>query len=223
MIPGKDKSEKLNIITGVDKFHLKSGCINSSLVNRVREPILYSSGLCSLTGHKVSTETKIKDFEKINKSVLSHITFYLEDDNRKPVDFNGKTISFTRQLIKKQKQNLDLVQPKNKTKDLLLSLTKNCETPIKQIQTKLKQTLKIKLTKPREIFHFNPAISIENFWMAQLISLEVYTSTFNIIHQNNKIELFTDTFDEFSFGEQEGELEELVDFSNISHGLYMMQ
>ena len=28
------------------------------------------------------------------------ITFYLEDDDHKPVDFNGETISFTCQLIK---------------------------------------------------------------------------------------------------------------------------
>ena len=36
----------------------------------------------------------------INKSVLSHITFYLEDDDHKPVEFNNETISFTCQLIK---------------------------------------------------------------------------------------------------------------------------
>ena len=28
------------------------------------------------------------------------ITFYLEDDDHKPIDFNGETISFTCQLIK---------------------------------------------------------------------------------------------------------------------------
>ena len=33
-------------------------------------------------------------------NLLSLITFYLEDDDRKPVDFNGETISFTCQLIK---------------------------------------------------------------------------------------------------------------------------
>ena len=35
----------------------------------------------------------------MNKSVLSHITFYLEDDDHKPVNFNGETIKFTCQLI----------------------------------------------------------------------------------------------------------------------------
>ena len=33
-------------------------------------------------------------------NLLSLITFYLEDDDRKPVDFNAETISFTCQLIK---------------------------------------------------------------------------------------------------------------------------
>ena len=30
---------------------------------------------------------------------MSHITFYLEDDDYKPVDFNGETISFTCQGV----------------------------------------------------------------------------------------------------------------------------
>ena len=38
---------------------------------------------------------------KIIESVFSHVTNYLEDDDHKPVDFNGETISFTCQLLKK--------------------------------------------------------------------------------------------------------------------------
>ena len=38
-------------------------------------------------------------FLKKNKSVLSHITFYIEDDDHKPVDFHNEAISFTCQLI----------------------------------------------------------------------------------------------------------------------------
>ena len=36
----------------------------------------------------------------MNESVLSHIRFYFEDNDHKPVDFNNETISFTCQLIK---------------------------------------------------------------------------------------------------------------------------
>ena len=48
---------------------------------------------------KIYKEPKIKFFKK-NKRVLSHITFYLEDDDCKSVNCNGETISFTCQLIK---------------------------------------------------------------------------------------------------------------------------
>ena len=41
----------------------------------------------------------------MNKSVLSHIMFYIEDDDYKPVDFNGETKSFTCQRFKNQKRN----------------------------------------------------------------------------------------------------------------------
>ena len=37
----------------------------------------------------------------ITESVLSLITFYLKDDDHKPVDFSGEGTSFTFQLIKK--------------------------------------------------------------------------------------------------------------------------
>ena len=57
--------------------------------------------------------------------------------------------------------NLNVIQPKNETEDLLLSITKNCETLIKQTQKKAEETLKFKMIKPRETFHFNPPISIE--------------------------------------------------------------
>ena len=35
----------------------------------------------------------------MNKSVLSRISFYLEDDDHKPVDFNNEAITFSCQLI----------------------------------------------------------------------------------------------------------------------------
>ena len=99
MIAGSHKIDKPINITGIDKVHLKCDCINGSFVKCVREPILYSFGLSSLPGHKILKEPRIKLFKKINKSVLSHITFYFEDDDHKPLDFNNETVSFTCQLI----------------------------------------------------------------------------------------------------------------------------
>ena len=100
MIAGSYKSNKPINITGIDKIHLKCDCVQGSIVNGVREPILYSFALSSPTGRKIFKEPRIKLFKKITKSVLSHITFYFEDDDHKPVDFNGETVSFTCQLNK---------------------------------------------------------------------------------------------------------------------------
>ena len=100
LIAGLYKSERPINITGIDKVHLKCDCVDGSIVNGTREPILYSFALDQPPGHKIYKEPKVKLFKKINKRVLSHIIFYLEDDDYKPVDFNGETISFTCQLIK---------------------------------------------------------------------------------------------------------------------------
>ena len=100
LIGGSYKSDKPINITGIDKIHLKCDCIQGSIINGVRESILYSFALSSPLGHKTYKEPRVKLFKKINKSVLSHITFYFEDDDHKPIDFNKETISFTCQLIK---------------------------------------------------------------------------------------------------------------------------
>ena len=100
LIAGSYKSNKPINITGIDKIHLKCDCIHGLIVNGIREPILYSFALSSPPGHKIYKEPRVKLFKKVNKSVLSHITFYFENDDYKPVNFHGETISFTCQLIK---------------------------------------------------------------------------------------------------------------------------
>ena len=100
IIAGSYKSNKPINITGIDKIRLKCDCIQVSIVNGIREPILISFALSSSPGHKIHKEPRIKLFRKINKSILSHISFYFEDDDYKPVDFNNETISFTCQFIK---------------------------------------------------------------------------------------------------------------------------
>ena len=100
MIPGSYKIENPINITGIDKIRLKADCIQGSIVNSVREPILHSFALDQPPGHKIYKEPKVKLFKKINRSDLSHITFYLEDDDYNAVDFNVETISFNCQLTK---------------------------------------------------------------------------------------------------------------------------
>ena len=100
LIAGSYKSNKPINITGIDKVHLKCDCIDGSIMNGTREPILYSFALDQPPGHKIYKEPKVKLFKKIDKSVLSHITFYFEDDDYKPVDFNNEIVLITCQLIK---------------------------------------------------------------------------------------------------------------------------
>ena len=86
--------------------------------------------------------------------------------------------------------NLNMIQPKNITEDLLLSITKNCETLIQQTHTKPQETLEFKMTKPRETFHFKTPFQIKGDSMIGLTDLGVYNSIYNITEENNKFELY---------------------------------
>ena len=110
-----------------------------------------------------------------------------------------------------------MIQPKNETEDLLLSITKNCETLIEQTHRKPEETLEFKMLKQRETFHFNPPIQTKGDWMLGLIDLEVYNSIFNITKENNKFELYTDTFDKFSFLELRDEVEEILNIPEMTN------
>ena len=86
--------------------------------------------------------------------------------------------------------NLNMIRPKNETEDLLLSITKNCETLIEKTHRKAEETLEFKMIKPRETFHFKAPIQVKGDWMIGLVDLEVYNSIFNITEENNKFKLY---------------------------------
>ena len=86
--------------------------------------------------------------------------------------------------------NLNMIRPKNATENLLLSITKNCETLIEQTHRKSEETLELKMIKPRESFHFKPPIQVKGDWIIGLTDLEVYISIFNTTEENNKFELY---------------------------------
>ena len=109
-----------------------------------------------------------------------------------------------------------MIQPKNETENLLLSITKKCENLIEQTHRKPEETLEFKMVKPRETFHFNPPTQVKKDWMLGLIDLEVYNSIFNMTKENNKFELYTNTFDEFSFEELKDEIEEILNIPEIT-------
>ena len=96
----KYTSQKVVNLGSTNKIHLKCDCIDGSVLNGIRQPILFSFILDKLPGYKVFSEPETIHYKKINKSVLNTITFYLEDDNNKEVNFNGETLTFTLQMIK---------------------------------------------------------------------------------------------------------------------------
>ena len=93
-------SQKIVNLTNTNKIHLKCDVIDGSVVNGIRQPILYSFVLDKPSGYKVFCEPETIHSKKINKPVLNTITFQLEDDNNEEVDFNGKTLTSTLQMIK---------------------------------------------------------------------------------------------------------------------------
>ena len=95
--------------------------------------------------------------------------------------------------------NLIMIRPRKETEDLLLSITKKCETLIEQTHRKAEETLEFKMFKPRETFHFRPPIQIQGCWMIGLTDLELHNSIFNITEENNKFEFFRDSSNKFGF------------------------
>ena len=110
-----------------------------------------------------------------------------------------------------------MIRSKDETEKLLLSILKNCETLNKQTHIKRQETLEFETNKPRDGFSVEPPLTIEKSWMIGLPSLKVSNSIFNITEQINKYELYTDSFDEFSFEQLKDEIEEILKISNISH------
>ena len=97
---GTHISEKPVMITTTDKVHLKCDCVDGSIVNGIREQILFSFILSAPPGYKIIKEPNIILYKKINKTRLDSIQFFLEDNNHNPVDFNSETLTFTIQIIK---------------------------------------------------------------------------------------------------------------------------
>ena len=115
--------------------------------------------------------------------------------------------------------NLNMIRPKNQTEDLLLSITKNCETLIEQTHRKPEVTLEFKMTKSRETFHFKQPIQIKGDWMIGLTDLEVYNSIFNITEENNKFKLYKfpdDKIGGVTYEKVKGEIEKDLGIEDIT-------
>ena len=74
--------------------------LDVSVLNGVRQPILYRFVLYKPSGYKVFCERETIHYRKKYKSFLNTIAFYLEDENNEEVNFNGETLTFTLQRTK---------------------------------------------------------------------------------------------------------------------------
>ena len=109
-----------------------------------------------------------------------------------------------------------MIRPEIETEDLLLSITKNCETLVMQTDRKAEETLEYIFNKSAETFHFKPPIPTKRNSMIGLTSLEVYNSLFNITEQNNQFEFYKDNCDDFSFAKLKHAFEESSKIPDIS-------
>ena len=115
--------------------------------------------------------------------------------------------------------NLNIVQPENEIEDLLLSITKNCETLIDQTHRKAESTLEFKMIESRETFHFKPPIQVKGDWMIGLTDLGVYSSIFNITKENNKFKLYKSPDEKvggISYTKVRGEIEKDLGVTDIT-------
>ena len=99
-IPSVYISDEILNLNTTNKIHLKCDVIDGSVVNGLRQLILYGFVLDNLPGFKVFCEPETVHYKTKNNSVLNTITLYLEDDNNEEVHFNVETLFFTIQTIK---------------------------------------------------------------------------------------------------------------------------
>ena len=74
---------------------------------------------------------------------------------------------------------------------MLLLIKKHTDTLIEQTKTRPQETLEIKMNKQRQIFSFNPPISLieEDKWLLAVSSFECTNSVFNITNENNSFSI----------------------------------
>ena len=87
-----------------------------------------------------------------------------------------------------------MVQLKNETEALAISITKKSETPIKKTHTKPQETLELRLTKSKETLSFKSPMSIEGCWRFGWTSLKFYNSIFNVTEEKIKFEFLYKSF-----------------------------
>ena len=74
--------------------------IDGSVVECLKQPIVYSFALDKPPGYKVISSPETIHYKKLNKYVLNTILLFSEDDNHEEVNFNEETLTFSLQSFK---------------------------------------------------------------------------------------------------------------------------
>ena len=72
---GTHTSEKPVMISIIDKVHLKCDCVDGSIVNGIREQILFSFNLSALPGYKIIKEPTTVLYKKKQNTTGHHPIF----------------------------------------------------------------------------------------------------------------------------------------------------
>ena len=73
---------------------MKYDVFDRSVLNGVRQPILYSFLLDKPPGYKVFCMLEANHYKKTNETVLKTIMYYLEDDDDEEGNFQGQNGNF---------------------------------------------------------------------------------------------------------------------------------
>ena len=93
-------NDKILNLSAIEKIDLKSDTIYGSVANGLRQPILFTFVLNKPSRYKVFCEPETIHNKEMNKFVLNTLAFYSEDNKSEEINFNGKTMTFTLQMIK---------------------------------------------------------------------------------------------------------------------------
>ena len=74
-------------------------------------------------------------------------------------------------------------------KSLLLNIAKSNQEIVESTHSKPQGTLEFKMTKQKESFSFDVPLNLDEKWMMEVTSLEVYSIVCNITEKNNKLEI----------------------------------
>ena len=77
----------------------------------------------------------------------------------------------------------------DKKESLLLSIAKYNQEIVENTHSKPQQTPEFKMTKQKESFSFDVPLQLNEKWMMEVTSLEVYNTVYNITNSNNKLQI----------------------------------